>query len=86
MKIHTIREYQETGHNLWNFDSISALIFDERGTVEPLSLHKIVVHLDKILSGAPFENIISMCFRLQSTLIIFRSRENSSTDTYEHQY
>lgn len=79
-----LTQWQDKPH-LRNFDSISALISDVRWTVEPSSLHMIFVHLGRILSGAPFENIIWICFRLQSTLIIFRSRVNSNTETCHHE-
>jgi hypothetical protein len=46
-------------------------------------LQRILEHLETILSGAPFENIIFVCFRLHKTDIIFRSRENSKTETYK---
>lgn len=78
-----LTQWQEKS-NLRNFNSISALISGVRWTVKPSSLHMIFVHLGRILSGAPFENIICICFRLQSTLIIFRSRVNSKTETCHH--
>lgn len=66
--------------DLWNLASNSLRISAVSGTEEPSSLHKICVHLEIILSGAPLENIISCCFREQRTLISLRSRENSKTE------
>lgn len=74
-KVKTVRDTKWT--YLWNLDSSSARMLEVNGMVEPLSLHRILVHLENILSGAPLQNMISDCFRLHRTLIILRSRENS---------
>lgn len=60
-----------------NFESSSDRISAVSGMTEPSPLHRMVVHLEIILSGAPFENKTCNWFRLQRTLIIFRSLENS---------
>lgn len=65
--------------NLLNLESSSARISAVSGMTEPSPLHRMVVHLEIILSGAPFENKTCSWFRLQRILIIFRSRENSKT-------
>lgn len=67
--------------NLLNLASSSARTSGVSGTVEPSLLQSTLVHLESTLSGAPLENINSIWFRLQRTLIILRSRENSKTET-----
>lgn len=65
--------------NLANLDSSSAREAAVRGTTEPSLLQRSLVHRAIMLSGAPFENITSICLWLHRTLIILRSRVNSKT-------